>query len=86
MLVSALVRHALANDIHMYTGVAHFAWLQQILAFGWSCRPLGAPQTFACGQLGALSIEIDGNTPSLLAANGIWQVENDADARVLEAA
>src|SRR6185295_8935608 len=37
-LVTAIVNHALENDIRTYTGVAEVAWLQQILAFGWDCR------------------------------------------------
>jgi acyl-homoserine lactone synthase len=71
VLVSALVAHALARGIERYTGVAELAWLQQILAFGWRCRPLGLPRAAGTGLLGALSIEIADDTPSLLAANGI---------------
>lgn len=74
-LVSALVTFALDRGIHTYTGVAEMAWLQQILAFGWRCRPLGEPKVHACGMLGALAIEIDANTPLLLEANGIWVSE-----------
>ena len=71
VLVSALVHHALAHGIARYTGVAEIAWLQQILAFGWCCRPLGLPR--ACGDtlLGALVIDIDEDTPALLATSGI---------------
>jgi acyl-homoserine lactone synthase len=71
-LVSALVRHALDWGIATYTGVAEFAWLQQILAFGWACRPLGPPERLDCGFIGALAIDIGPETPALLAANGIW--------------
>lgn len=70
-LVSALAAYALETNIQTYTGVAEIAWLQQILAFGWRCRPLGAPIRFDCGMIGALAIEITAETPSLLAANGI---------------
>ena len=41
--VSALVGYALENGVETYTGVAEMGWLQQILAFGWRCRPLGLP-------------------------------------------
>lgn len=85
-LVSALVRDALARGVSAYTGVAELSWLQQILAFGWRCRPLGLPRRTESGMLGALAIEIDGNTPSLLAANGIWTEEAPLGAQVLEAA
>jgi N-acyl-L-homoserine lactone synthetase len=70
-LVTALVDHALLSGIEAYTGVAQMGWLQQVLAFGWACRPLGLPQ--ACGGtlVGALRIDIDAETPRLLAGNGI---------------
>jgi len=71
-LVSALVWHALQLGIRTYTGVAEIAWLQQVLAFGWHCRPLGAPSLEACGRIGALAIEITPETPELLARNGSW--------------
>lgn len=71
-LVSALVTYALDRGIHTYTGVAEMSWLQQILAFGWRCRPLGPPHQLECGTLGALAIEIDSSTPLLLESNGIW--------------
>ena len=73
-LVSALARHALESGIRTYTGVAEIAWLQQILAFGWDCRPLGVPMRLECGTIGALAIEIRPETPDLLAANGIWDI------------
>jgi N-acyl-L-homoserine lactone synthetase len=72
-LVSALAWHALDAGIRIYTGVAEMGWLQQILAFGWDCRPLGLPVRYDCGMIGALAIEITDRTPSLLAQNGIWQ-------------
>ena len=74
-LVSALVTYALDHGIHTYTGVAEMGWLQQILAFGWTCRPLGVPQQLECGMLGALAIDIDSGTPLLLEANSIWMPE-----------
>ena len=84
-LVSGLARHALETGIRTYTGVAEMSWLQQILAFGWDCRPLGVPVRFDCGFLGALAIEIGPDTPGLLAANGIWDVA-DEPFRIPEAA
>ena len=70
-LVSAIAQYALENGISTYTGVAELNWLQQILAFGWRCRPLGLPQIIGGRTLGALRIDIDAETPALLAANGI---------------
>jgi acyl-homoserine lactone synthase len=85
-LVSALAWHALDAGISTYTGVAEIGWLQQILAFGWDCRPLGVPVLYDCGTIGALAIEITAETPSLLAANGIWQPVRDPAVLVPQAA
>lgn len=85
-LVSALARHALEVGLHTYTGVAEMGWLQQILAFGWECRPLGPPARFDCGMLGALAIAIGPETPGLLAANGIWTPADEPAAPIAEAA
>lgn len=71
-LVTALARHALGNGITTYTGVAEFAWLQQILSFGWKCAPLGMPREHAGALLGALRIDIEADTPARLAAAGIF--------------
>jgi acyl-homoserine lactone synthase len=85
MLVSALVDHALAQGITVYTGVAEFGWLQQILAFGWRCRPLGLPAVRDGRTLGALRIEISAETPALMTRTGVYTVAGEADS-VREAA
>jgi acyl-homoserine lactone synthase len=72
-LVSALVRYALDNGVETYTGVAEIGWLQQILAFGWRCRPLGLPRQVDGKMLGALRIDISEETPALLEASGIYR-------------
>lgn len=74
-LVHALAVHALGAGIRTYVGVAELAWLQQVLAFGWRCRPLGFPQPIGGRTLGALEIGIDEDTLGLLAANGIGEGE-----------
>lgn len=71
-LVSALVSYAMACGIQTFTGVAEMAWLQQILAFGWDCRPLGPPVEIGGTFTGALAISITPETPALLEHNGIW--------------
>ena len=86
VLVSALVEHALANGIDTYTGVAEIGWLQQILAFGWQCHPLGLPQVVDGRTLGALAISITSETPDLLARNGIHRPTELAPVRILKAA
>jgi acyl-homoserine lactone synthase len=65
-LICALANHALASGIEAYTGVAEIAWLQQILAFGWHCEPLGLPRENGATLLGALRIAITSETPTLL--------------------
>lgn len=71
-LVSALVDHALARGVTTYVGVAEMGWLQQILAFGWRCSPLGLPTPVGGKMIGALRIDIDAETPSLLQASGTY--------------
>ncbi|MDO7843587.1 acyl-homoserine-lactone synthase [Sphingomonas immobilis] len=70
-LVTALAHFALTHGIRSYSAIADIAWLQQILAFGWRCRPLGLPVMQDGKMLGALRIEIDAQTPQLLAEAGI---------------
>jgi N-acyl-L-homoserine lactone synthetase len=70
-LVTALAHYAIANAIRSYSAIADLAWLQQILGFGWRCRPLGRPVMHAGRMLGALRIDIDADTPRLLAEAGI---------------
>lgn len=70
-LVLSLARHALDHGITCYSAIAEMGWFQQILAFGWRCRPLGLPQTIGGRMLAALAIDIDADTPDRLAAAGI---------------
>ena len=70
-LVTALVEHALSHKIAAYSAIAEMSWFQQILAFGWRCRPLGLPQRLGAATLAALRIDITRDTPALLAAAGI---------------
>jgi N-acyl-L-homoserine lactone synthetase len=72
-LVAALADHALASGIASYTAIAELGWFQQILAFGWRCRPLGLPQTVDGRTLGALQIFIDAATPQQLATAGLTE-------------
>lgn len=70
-LVTGLAQFAIANGIRAYTGVADIGWLQQILAFGWKCRPLGLPLLLDGRMLGGLQIDIDEDTLPRLADAGI---------------
>ncbi|WP_066794213.1 acyl-homoserine-lactone synthase [Sphingomonas soli] len=82
-LVHALAAHALETGLTGYTGVAETGWLQQILAFGWDCEPLGLPHRSGQTMLGALSIAVTPDTPALLRRAGIVPdaVLSAADAR-----
>jgi N-acyl-L-homoserine lactone synthetase len=79
-LVSAIAQYAIEHGISSYTGVAELAWLQQILAFGWRCRPLGLPRVIGGRTLGAIRIDIDADTRALLAANAIFRPVEHAPA------
>ncbi|HKY82195.1 MAG TPA: acyl-homoserine-lactone synthase [Sphingobium sp.] len=70
-LVTAIVEHALENRISRYVAIAEMSWFQQILAFGWQCRPLGLPQLLDGSMLIALEIEIGADTLDRLADAGI---------------
>ncbi len=85
-LITDLVDHALAQSIRAYVGIANLAWLQQILAFGWHCEPLGLPLQVDGMRIGAFRIEIDEATPAKLAANGIYVAAGSpADAQLYAA-
>lgn len=85
-LVASLVDYALARGVAIYSGVAELGWLQQILSFGWRCRPLGLPRVIGGKTLGALRIDVEVDTPALLAANGIYVPQALEPATMLEAA
>jgi N-acyl-L-homoserine lactone synthetase len=72
-LISALVQHALHNGITAYTGVAEWAWFQQILSFGWVCVPLGLPSVSDPHSLSAMRITISPATPHLLRQSGTFE-------------
>lgn len=71
-LVTAIVDHAAANGIASYTGVAEARWFQQIMGFGWDCRPLGPPRPYHGSLLYGLRIAVDADTPAQLARRDIW--------------
>ncbi|WP_257538982.1 acyl-homoserine-lactone synthase [Sphingobium sp. CFD-1] len=71
-LVTAIAEHALANRIRRYVAIAEMNWFQQILAFGWQCRPLGVPRWHDGSLLVALEIEIGADTLDRLAEAGIY--------------
>lgn len=79
-LIHALVEHALENGITQYTGIAEEAWLRQILAFGWRCRPLGSVCLNGSKRLGAMVIDIDVDTHALLERGGVFPMRGAREA------
>jgi acyl homoserine lactone synthase/acyl-homoserine lactone synthase len=71
-LVTALAERALSEGITDYTGVASFAWFEQIAEFGWVCDALGPPIGTGPDRLVALHISIDQDTLSRLKGSGIF--------------
>ena len=80
-LVRAFIEYALLSGISSYTGVAHMGWLSQILAAGWTVRPLGLPQLVGGQLVGALEISITAQTLHQLAPD--WRCD-PAPLRVVE--
>jgi len=85
-LVIALADYAIAHHIKGYTAIAEMGWLQQILSFGWRCRPLGLPLPFDGKLLGALQIAIEPDTPERLARAGIRPLADLIDGNARAAA
>lgn len=81
-LVTELAEHALAHAITAYTGIATYAWFEQISRFGWACRKLGPSGDLRSRDLVALQITIDDQTRPGLIAGGIY----DRAPRVLHRA
>lgn len=84
-LIAALADFALANGIRRYVGVAELSWLQQIVSFGWRCRPLGFPLKTAGRTVAALEISIDAETHGMLATHGIVQMPDAAGGEAIAA-
>jgi acyl homoserine lactone synthase/acyl-homoserine lactone synthase len=70
-LVTALAEYALEHGITDYVGIAEPVWLGQIMAFGWTCSPLG-PVGETSGNVAALRIRIDATTLPGLQETGVY--------------
>ena len=80
-LVRSFVEYALLSSIRAFTGVAHMAWLSQILAAGWDVRPLGLPVLIDGELLGGLEIRITSRTLHQLVPD--WRCD-PAPQRIVE--
>jgi N-acyl-L-homoserine lactone synthetase len=74
-LISAMVDHALDTGISALTGVVTTHFLDQILAMGWRCNPLGERLQWCGAELGAFCAHVDETTPRKLEQTGIYRSE-----------
>lgn len=72
MLARALIEYALLFGVTGYTAVCHLGLLQQVLAAGWTCRPLGMPRPYAGQIVGAFMIEMGPRTLDQMHASWRW--------------
>jgi N-acyl-L-homoserine lactone synthetase len=71
-LITLAVTFARQRGITAFCCVADLDWTEQIPQFGWRCAPLGPPCPLPCGLTRAIRIDIDAETPALMAAAGTW--------------
>jgi N-acyl-L-homoserine lactone synthetase len=74
-LITAMVDHALDSGISALTGVVTSHFLDQILAMGWRCDPLGERIVMCNANIGAFCAHVDENTPRKLEQTGIYRSE-----------
>lgn len=75
-LISAALDYGLSQGVTAFTCVADSGWLAQILAMGWDCRLLGNPQAIDGTTTGAIQIQLDADTPRILAETGIYSASS----------
>lgn len=73
MLVRSMVEYALLTGIRTFTAACNMGFLAEVLSAGWRVRPLGLPEMFDGALVGALRIDIDGNT--LRSLVGSWSCD-----------
>lgn len=69
MITRAMVEYGLLTGIRSFTAACNMGFLSEVLSAGWRCRPLGLPEPMGGTLVGALRIDIDGNTLRSLNAN-----------------
>jgi len=84
-LISAMVDHALASGVTTLTGVVTRGFLEQVLAMGWTCAPLGQVRRHGKDWLGAFRIELDASTVPGLIRTGIYTAGTIAVPQALAA-
>lgn len=71
-LISVMVDHCLASGVRLLTGLVRPDFRDVVLEMGWRGRALGPVRVVGGMALGAFALEIDVETPGLLAATGIY--------------
>ncbi|PZQ20006.1 MAG: hypothetical protein DI569_16750, partial [Sphingopyxis macrogoltabida] len=66
------VDHCLEGGVSLLTGLVRPDFRDVVLEMGWRGRALGPVRSVGGMALGAFAVEIDDETPALLAATGIY--------------
>lgn len=74
VLVNGLIRYATVLEVSALIGVSQLGFLNQILAAGWQCVPLGLPQSVDACTVGAFQINVGPATLASLCP--AWQAES----------
>lgn len=72
MMARALIELGHREGITAYTAVCDLGFLTQVLAAGWRCQPLGMPQPYEGGLIGAFMIFVDDNSLDLMTSGWRW--------------
>jgi N-acyl-L-homoserine lactone synthetase len=70
-MARALIEYGLRHGISTYTAVCDLSFLNQVLAAGWRCDPLGFPQRINDSIVGAFCIHVEADTIARMA--GSWR-------------
>lgn len=76
MLARALIEYGLLCGVTGYTAVCHMNLLQQVLAAGWACNPLGLPMPYAGQMVGAFMIEVNAESHRMM--TDAWRCDSPA--------
>lgn len=76
MMARALIELGHIEGIDAYTAVCDIGFLTQVLSAGWRCQPLGMPQPYENGLIGAFMIFVDANSLDLMTSG--WRCDQPA--------
>lgn len=81
-LISTMTDHALQSGVSVLTGVVTAVFRETIFAMGWRAEALGPARNHQGSSIGAFRIDLDTDTPTLLAATGIYVPDTTAPVAV----